>query len=73
MFPYSLKLNLVFKKSAVCNKKAFTLPPYFKIGSPCTAILSMLSKGSFPWFEVAAAAKHSGWLLSIPLKQMVGT
>lgn len=70
----SLKLNLFLKSELSClHPEAFNLPPYFKIGSLWVSILSVLSKCSFPWFRITAAAKPSGWLPPIPLKQLVGT
>lgn len=68
-------MKIVFFKNELSylHPEAFNLHPYFKIKSLCVSILSVLSKCSFPWLRVTAAARLSGWLLPIPLKQLVGT
>ena len=69
-----LKLNGFFKSKLSClHSEAFNLRPYFKIKSLGVSILSVLSIWSFPWLRDTAAAQHSAWLLSISLKQLVGT
>lgn len=70
-----IKIKLGFLKSELSclHPAAFNLHPYFKIKSLWVSILSVLSVWSFPWLRDTAPAQHSGWLLSISLKQLVGT
>lgn len=68
-----IKLGFFKSKLSCLHSEAFNLRPYFKIKSLGVSILSVLSIWSFPWLRDTAAAQHSAWLLSISLKQLVGT